>query len=549
MALFSVDKNKIGNQSELKKKSRNQNPVKMVSAIKKIIINDFRQFKNQEISIADRITFFTGLNGTGKSTLLAILGNCCALNGEKPLIKTSFKADIKEIITGSLKNDPSKSNVLSIEFVDIDGQTIFSVPFRRTWQEKDTRFRLIPKHEWGESKLGYPVIYLGLSRLYPLGECDYKQSLTNHNAVRKYLNDNKIDKEWFDATYKSILSMSTEIEEIEVTKHPDIKHKMFVGIQNEKYDSMNNSAGQDNLGQILLSILSFKAVKNDIIKKEKKWYGGLLLIDELDATLHPAAQNRLLNVLYVEAVKLNLQVTVTTHSLSLVKFFFDTRKFHSNNDNKLFYITTKNKELEIKEKATYEEIELDMLVKDSADVIYDPINVITEDDEARWFLMEILPEYIKRQINLVQTKYGCDFLAQFNLITYPSLESSLIILDGDYTPKYKENKINLLVLPGGNSPEGIIYDYLKGLPSDHLLLNNNYSLNKKTLEEYGPFSDKYKTKKTNREKYKQWFIDNRDILTRLNVISYWRENNKDEIELFVDGMNKRLDIIREKIKK
>ena len=43
------------------------------------------------------------------------------------------------------------------------------------------------------------------------------------------------------------------------------------------------------------------------------------LIDELDATMHPAAQIRLLNVLYEEAKLLNLQIVFTTHSLSLNK--------------------------------------------------------------------------------------------------------------------------------------------------------------------------------------------------------------------------------------
>lgn len=61
------------------------------------------------------------------------------------------------MILASQDHDPSKTNVLSINFSD-------TTP---TSSKEGKRYRLIPKHDGRESKLGYPVIYLGLSRLYP----------------------------------------------------------------------------------------------------------------------------------------------------------------------------------------------------------------------------------------------------------------------------------------------------------------------------------------------------------------------------------------------
>ena len=41
----------------------------------KLIINDFRQFKNVEIEIGKFLTVLAGRNSTGKSTILGLLAN------------------------------------------------------------------------------------------------------------------------------------------------------------------------------------------------------------------------------------------------------------------------------------------------------------------------------------------------------------------------------------------------------------------------------------------------------------------------------------------
>ena len=48
------------------------------------------------------------------------------------------------------------------------------------------------------------------------------------------------------------------------------------------------------MGKIILALLSFKRLKE---KYPKGYKGGILLIDELDATMYPGSQERLLRVL------------------------------------------------------------------------------------------------------------------------------------------------------------------------------------------------------------------------------------------------------------
>ena len=59
--------------------------------------------------------------------------------------------------------------------------------------------------------------------------------------------------------------------------------------------------------QIMYLLLSFIKLKTEYDNIGEPWPGGILLIDELDATLHPAAQIRLIDLIYkVEPMKLFL---------------------------------------------------------------------------------------------------------------------------------------------------------------------------------------------------------------------------------------------------
>ncbi|WP_295163373.1 ATP-dependent nuclease [Selenomonas sp. F0473] len=527
----------------LPKKRRKSPPPIYVSGIKKIILHKFRQFIEKEIPIAERLTAIAGHNATGKSTLLAILANSCELKKEKPLIKSRFRGEFPDIIKASAEHDPTGSNVLEIIFSDTDdSQKEFSVPFRAAWQSYKTRFRLIPKHNGTEAKVGYPVIYLGLSRLYPLGECSNSEDTTKLSDITRYFDDHDDDKKWIIDAYKNILSQK-DILDLDPRMHPDIKQKVFVGVENKLYDGLCNSSGQDNLGQILLAILSFKKLKRSLKDADVPWKGGILLIDELDATLHPAAQNRLLDLIYHESNELGFQIVFTTHSLSLLDYFYKKSTSLKYDKSAIVYVTTKNTDLSVEVNPGFSSIENDILVKDPADLSISPIVVLTEDAETRWFLNEILPEHIKRQINMPDMKRGCEELASFNAVTYPALQKSLIVLDGDFSPK-RYAEYNLLILPGGSSPEGIIYNFLRDLPSKHPLLNNSLALlSHRSLDDYGPESSKYDHLEKRREKYKQWFIDNESTLSRLHVISYWKEAYKDEIGRFVEAFQQKIDSI------
>lgn len=260
-----------------------------------IKINDFRLLKGQEFKIGSYVTMFAGWNASGKSTVLALLANSTQSAEINPFTGRAFSAEFSEILKGSSRFDETKSDRLEIG-VERDGNWIVK-NFRTTWQNGGNRFRVIPKGigidgKKTESKFDIPVVYLGLSRLYPLGEVEEKRAT---NSVLDF-RDNT-EKEWFKENHTKILSYAdtiTDIEKIDINSSR--KKGCCVGTQN--YDWRSNSSGQDNLGQILMGVLALKKYCN---KENNKT--GLLIIDEVEASLHPRAQEKLIEFLIKEAKK------------------------------------------------------------------------------------------------------------------------------------------------------------------------------------------------------------------------------------------------------
>ena len=317
-----------------------------------IKINKFRAIKDETFNLGRYVTMLAGWNATGKSTILALMANSTELKKHQGLTYNGkrFRAEFSEILKGSLQFDPSESDKLQITHV-FDNKTRVKT-FRTAWQENDTRYRVIPKEkleEGGitEAKFEFPVIYLGLSRLYPIGEIDDK-FISNENL--DFEKDE--DKEWFINNHMEILSNNDAITEVSNVSLKSTSKKML-GVNTAKYDWKTNSSGQDNLGQILLSLLSFKKIKRDM---KENYKGGLLIIDELEASLHPKAQEKLLELFIKEARSSNIQILFTTHSLTIIRKFCE--KNSTNNENlKHYYLTNVNNNLKVYENYDYKSIE------------------------------------------------------------------------------------------------------------------------------------------------------------------------------------------------
>lgn len=515
-----------------------------------LYIEDFRQFKGCEIIIGSKLTAIAGNNGTGKSTILGLLANSSELRGQKTYIGKPFRGEFSELFSGSPEHDPSGSK-MRLDYAEKGTEK--SVWFRTAWQNKNTRFRVIPKRELPggkktEAKLASPIIYLGLSRLYPSGEAD-EGTLKRH--VQRW--DADEDHDWFVNKYKEILSIrSTSIQSV---SNFDITHsrKQGTGVETDCYDSAANSAGQDNLGQILMAVLSFKRLART---QGSDWDGGLLLIDEVDATLHPAAQRRLIDLLLKETGKHKFQVIFTTHSTIVLDYLADKTGHVTKdepNDIEITYLTDANRQLEVKRNPSWHTMANDLFVRGPGAPV-PKVGVFSEDAEARWLIQEIievLHPILQPHVGLIDASFGCDTLIQLYKHDYPYMKDRVVVFDGDVIEEklgkipdhYRHEGRNIVKLPGSVRPEQLIWDFLHKADASDTVWDSlgQYDYTHRSIIENGPFSSAYSRYGDDRSKYKEWFKACELVFREANVVKCWAAANLDIawdfIEKFTQAYN------------
>lgn len=321
--------------------------------------------------------------------------------------------------------------------------------------------------------------------------------------------------------------------------------KSGIGVNTEQYDYLTNSSGQDNLGQILLAILSFKKLRED---QGEQWHGGMLLIDEIDATLHPAAQSKLITLFLQEARDNGFQIVVTTHSLSFLRDICTKTAYNNhddavNNNVELYYLTNANRRLEIKRNTPFTEIESDLMVN-SIVQNSNKIKLYSEDAEARWFLSHIVNEYLP-YVDVLDVTIGCSELINLYNADIQYFGNVLLVFDGDVTERQlnkipiqtRKNLGNILLLPGGKRPEEVIYNYLLSLESDHEFWSGGAQRVGFTWDyfhEHGPTSADYR-QETERERYKKWFITHEQYFDSIRLMDYWVRDNAQLVSEFKDN--------------
>lgn len=511
--------------------------------ISELYIEKFRLFQKNSIKLGKYITAISGFNATGKSTVLGLLGHCGELKSRKfkPLLYSAFKAELGEILKFSEPYDEKIADLGRITFADYANPAPSQLLYRAFWQKYSDglRYRIIPKRttEWASSgKIEWPTLYLGLGRLYPLGE-SLKVAKTNLSAKLSEQDNNYVLN-----NVKSILNIREDSKDFTIASISETNKKKGVGFNTDTYNYLSNSAGQDNLGQILMAILSFKKLKTQL---DNNWYGGLLVVDELDAALHPLAQNKLIDFLYHQAEEIGLQIVFTTHSLGLLEYICTKTEYNSAtnaNPYELVSLTNANGPIEVVQNPPFDAIYKELMATYCTPASR-RISVFSEDDEARFLIRKLLEKYSIR-FKLLEVSFGWEQLLKTLADDFINFSQYIYILDGDipdveidtYIQKIAPAKVGcILKLPGGKRPEQVIWEYLDQLPHDHPFLiwgGRQMGYSKRSITENGPFSNKYSGYEKERDKFKKWFNANTQLVN--DVYGFWYNDNKQSVEKFVN---------------
>ena len=514
---------------------------KKTFGIESIEIERFRNFNPMTIRLGSRITAISGQNGTGKSTILGMLGQPFGLDGATDLFGRVMRTKYLDVLKISPKYDLPGSHLYYVNLVDpdlyVDGVTHVQVKsFERKQYKIPIRFVTGAKRTPGYGNVDYPVMYLGMKRTYPIGE------IANPVQVDTKLTEEEQDcfTRWYSQVFIEWDDDSMSPVQIEAST----AGKRTVLVNSSSYDYLTNSAGQDNLGQILAALISFGRLKSSMGDTYK---GGLLLIDELDATLFPASQTELLKLLWREAEALMLQIVFTTHSLSLIEDILDLKR---RGGVELVYLRRLSSGVDMVDAPAIEDIRADLRLTFPKKRPEPKAEVWCEDAEAKWLMLKMLPRNLSRKSNIIAAKLGCGELRKLSANdNIASLADVTFVVDGDglnQASNKERNSKRLLVLPTDDlSPEESIYQFLCDLPDDDPFWTMHYG--KKTFqrefhdmssEKYGdgtPWEHKSGPKK--REFFKSWFNaqksskkwgENGDRL-----YAAWKVGRGDEIDEFV----------------
>lgn len=549
-------------------------------------IKNFRLAEDVKFNPSSYLNILLGKNGTAKSTVLGMIGQGFSFNpkllskdnlSKTEYLKLSRKKNKNEkeetliknyeaLITYTNKNFETKVNEhFKLSQADTTGSVHATMTLKYSGNNVDDEIFSIESNNYSDrtnprlvtrrtnkqtsddvddssSNLIFPVIYLGLNRVMPIVQSG------NLHAVDLGLNDSDTNR-IFDL-YESILLKSYDKNFEGISNNSKKNTAAFIPA-NRSLEMI--SSGEDNIGQILLSLFSFKKLQETY----PDYNGGILLIDEIDVTLYPAAQLKLIDIIYKLALEFKIQVFCTTHSIELIDHVMRMKLQNTkNNFIKLFnFKLNKDNHLVAKEALNINEIKNEFFALSNQKKVEDKIPVYFEDKEAIYVFNQIITSKKIKQFLSIQNTFtlGCSELIKLNQLKIAEFSTdSIVCLDGDT----KHTAKNYLSLPTIDKfpPEQFIYTIISTYKTEFwktttsyeesILINNpyneevraivnGYSSNEQRV--YG--TDGYGKK--DRNIWKDWFKEEKkNWNSKNNPIKFWmnHDDSKDSLLQFYKNL-------------
>lgn len=441
--------------------------------IKQINITKYRKLKDISFEFSRHVNIISGTNATCKTSLLHIISNsfqAVTKSSTKVVNKSCLEiikqinsvlnSKIESLTKGDKKyNDPS--NGLSGTLFTVDYYGFSSLGFRKHNSQINNRYAIKPAYKKGTvDKLPEcPVIYLGLTRLFPFGEFQDDVAIEKITKCLPYEYQVEIYSLYKKLT-GIVISASTPQKMGNVKVRADFDSDQ-IGI-----DSNTISAGEDNIFIILTALVSLKFYYESINSTNE--VESVLLIDELDATLHPSIQQKLLELFRDYSRRFKIQFILTTHSLSLIEVALKVK------DNIVYLIDNATSVIRMDTPDIYK-IRMYLMNLTQSDIYANKIiPLFSEDEEARVFL-ECLFDYYRLNkpefngvfgfFHKVEANIGANNLKSMFGDRY-LLETTMkyiCVLDGDQSSNLSNQ---IITLPGNCSPEILVMNYSKKMYSE-----------------------------------------------------------------------------------
>ncbi len=385
--------------------------------LESISINGLRGWLGETVNFRFPVTAIVGENGTGKSTLLKVAA--CAYEQDEKSRKTFYPA---KFFIKTQWDDISK---LSLEY--------------RVRQGQDVRSFEIKKHteRWAfpESRVKRAVFFFDVARTLPL------DATVGYPKIAYYASKETSTTEIlpeFRKRLSSILGREYLNARFATT---DLDKKKEVGLLTRGFGEISQfhqGAGEDSTLDLIRSLQLIPPT-------------SLVIIDELEASLHPKAQRRLVQFLLWFSRINKVQFIISTHSSYVFEELPEEAKVlllpgrePGKDKMNIVYGASSEFALSRLDSATYPE--LHVFVEDLESKIL--LRAILANNEQGQTLLPRIDIVPIGGANVVNTMGE---LASKNRLPY----NSMAITDGD-TPHE-----GLVSLPGNKAPERVVFESLK----------------------------------------------------------------------------------------
>ena len=569
----------------------------------------FRKLSNLAIPIAPRITVIAGHNGVGKSTILALLAHPSGLTnrpaGSLDLTYTSenntsyfdktFQANFNEIVhidhlrdyqqklgPPKILCEPAVSYLVNSKETAVKACRLGPRPGPSSTDARMVARSIKPTTKTFTSddgtvsigssgKVPLPTIYLGMTRVLPVGEAE--PGTASSLAKTMHPDDAQLVANFFNSVISGNSANATTITAQRIKNTGKMSGQPAHG-----FDARCVSLGQDSLGSIALALASFQK----LMREWPQYPGGLLIIDELDAGLHPHAIGALMKSLKSLAKTLRLQIIATTHSPKLIEAVHpESEPLNTTPLDGIVYLRdTTNPTL--LHPATLQKIMNDMALVPPGPppkVKRKKLKIYFEDDEAAAVFKSLVSPTMQRQIG---KKYGvkvepmplgvgCENLAALGEHD-PYFKQVVMVLDADAStnrtnPKHshiaklpgdkytgiKTGKENKDIINKPLAPERTMLQYVSDIvndPTGHLLTLTRLAKKDVTTDQLRVhILDAATSVLSKREQTKSWWKSRLHLINDWGLLKEWALDRPEQVAAFHEDLEAAIATVVTRINK
>jgi len=420
--------------NEIRKQFANGEWKKFLKSIK---ITNLRGWNGQSITFKYPVVAIVGENGMGKSTILRAAA--CAYKNKKGKDFYPSNFFVKTLW------DKQSLDGATIEYSIVEGNS-----------EKNLRWR--KTNDWGykpkNKKPQRYVYFFDISRTLPL------DATAGYARLAKLSNAEGKDSVELNEEYLRALSYVLGKNYLRARfTNTDINDSRTVGLLQQEFGEVSQfhqGAGED-------AMLDFFKVLQTVEET------SLVIIDEVEASLHPTAQRRLIRYLLKFSRQKKVQFILSTHS----KYILEELP----SEARILILPLSNG------KDIVYDVSPEFALNSIDDIEHPDMYVFVEDNESRIWLSEIIRsdkeegELLNKRISIREVGPSNVVAILGDLSSNKKLPyKSISMIDGDH------EAAKCLKLPGTVAPERVVFEGLKNKGWDNL--DNRFGIGAGTLYKY-----------------------------------------------------------------